>query len=207
MFGFCITHILNTECAKIWNKKSVAKRLIWHGSCNQSYLFCFLSYRNFQQYPSNYSLCCFHSHWPTLPSVDILVFFSDIFSSRIYDPTIIWVRQSCKPVGNSKHSPITQLVYPYEIDIPHIKFLCIRLLADSLSLPLGPSGIDQFQSQLCYKPDIQFNCKPPPSQREVINLIVSLPFRRCLSFFIECFDTILLFSPQLQFLTWKSLVL
>ena len=28
MFGFCITHILNTECAKIWKKKSVAKRLI-----------------------------------------------------------------------------------------------------------------------------------------------------------------------------------
>ena len=29
-FGFCITHILNTECAKIWNKKSVSKRLIEH---------------------------------------------------------------------------------------------------------------------------------------------------------------------------------
>ena len=29
MFGFCITHILNTGCAKIWKKKSVAKRLIW----------------------------------------------------------------------------------------------------------------------------------------------------------------------------------
>ena len=28
LFGFCITHILNTECAKIWKKKSVAKRLI-----------------------------------------------------------------------------------------------------------------------------------------------------------------------------------
>ena len=27
LFGFCITHILNTECAKIWKKKSVAKRL------------------------------------------------------------------------------------------------------------------------------------------------------------------------------------
>ena len=27
LFGFCVTHILNTECAKIWNKKSVAKRL------------------------------------------------------------------------------------------------------------------------------------------------------------------------------------
>ena len=26
LFGFCITHILNTECAKIW-KKSVVKRL------------------------------------------------------------------------------------------------------------------------------------------------------------------------------------
>ena len=28
VFGFCITHILNTGCAKIWKKKSVAKRLI-----------------------------------------------------------------------------------------------------------------------------------------------------------------------------------
>ena len=28
LFGFCITHILNIECAKIWKKKSVAKRLI-----------------------------------------------------------------------------------------------------------------------------------------------------------------------------------
>ena len=28
LFCFCITHILNTECAKIWKKKSVAKRLI-----------------------------------------------------------------------------------------------------------------------------------------------------------------------------------
>ena len=27
LFGFCITHILNTECAKIWKKKSVAKRV------------------------------------------------------------------------------------------------------------------------------------------------------------------------------------
>ena len=27
MFGFCITHILNTGCAKIWKKKSVARRL------------------------------------------------------------------------------------------------------------------------------------------------------------------------------------
>ena len=27
MFGFCITHILNTGCARIWKKKSVAKRL------------------------------------------------------------------------------------------------------------------------------------------------------------------------------------
>ena len=27
MFGFCITHILNTGCAKIWKKKSVTKRL------------------------------------------------------------------------------------------------------------------------------------------------------------------------------------
>ena len=29
LFGFCITHILNTECAKIW-KKSIAKRLSRH---------------------------------------------------------------------------------------------------------------------------------------------------------------------------------
>ena len=28
LFGFCITHILNTGCAKIKKKKSVAKRLI-----------------------------------------------------------------------------------------------------------------------------------------------------------------------------------
>ena len=27
LFGFSITHILNTGCAKIWKKKSVAKRL------------------------------------------------------------------------------------------------------------------------------------------------------------------------------------
>ena len=27
LFGFCITHILNTGCAKIWKKKSVVKRL------------------------------------------------------------------------------------------------------------------------------------------------------------------------------------
>ena len=27
LFGFCITHILNTGCAKNWKKKSVAKRL------------------------------------------------------------------------------------------------------------------------------------------------------------------------------------
>ena len=27
LFGFCITHILNAECAKIKKKKSVAKRL------------------------------------------------------------------------------------------------------------------------------------------------------------------------------------
>lgn len=111
-------------------------------------------------------------------------FFYNIFSSPIYDPAIIWVRQSCKPAGNSKLFPITQLVYPSEIDIPHIKFFSFRLFADSLSLPLRPSGSDKFQSQLRYKPDIQFNCKPSPSQREVNNLIVSLPFRRCLSFSI-----------------------
>ena len=29
LFVFCITHILNTECAKIWKKKSFAKRLIF----------------------------------------------------------------------------------------------------------------------------------------------------------------------------------
>ena len=28
LFGFCITHILNTGCAKFWKKKSVTKRLI-----------------------------------------------------------------------------------------------------------------------------------------------------------------------------------
>ena len=28
LFGFCITHILNTWCAKIWKKKSVSKRLM-----------------------------------------------------------------------------------------------------------------------------------------------------------------------------------
>jgi hypothetical protein len=28
LFGFCITHILNTGCAKIWKKKSVARSLI-----------------------------------------------------------------------------------------------------------------------------------------------------------------------------------
>ena len=27
LFGFCITHILNTGCAKLWKKKSVAKSL------------------------------------------------------------------------------------------------------------------------------------------------------------------------------------
>ena len=27
VLGFCITHILNTGCAKIWKKKSVARRL------------------------------------------------------------------------------------------------------------------------------------------------------------------------------------
>ena len=32
LFGFCITHILNTGCAKIWKKKSVAKRLIMQGT-------------------------------------------------------------------------------------------------------------------------------------------------------------------------------
>ena len=32
MFGFCITHILNTGCAKIWKKKSVAKRLSCYGA-------------------------------------------------------------------------------------------------------------------------------------------------------------------------------
>ena len=29
LFGFCITHILSTGCAKIWKKKSVAKSLIF----------------------------------------------------------------------------------------------------------------------------------------------------------------------------------
>ena len=28
LFGFCITHILNTGCAKIGKKKSIAKRLM-----------------------------------------------------------------------------------------------------------------------------------------------------------------------------------
>ena len=32
LFGFCITHILNTGCAKIWKKKSVAKRLKTRGN-------------------------------------------------------------------------------------------------------------------------------------------------------------------------------
>ena len=36
LFGFCITHILNTGCAKIWNKKSVAKRLIYN--CRSQWL-------------------------------------------------------------------------------------------------------------------------------------------------------------------------
>ena len=36
LFGFCITHILNTECAKIWKKKSVAKRLKFPGMRNYS---------------------------------------------------------------------------------------------------------------------------------------------------------------------------
>ena len=49
LFGFCITHILNTGCAKIWKKKSVAKRLneqggimlkgfIWLGTSNNDNL-------------------------------------------------------------------------------------------------------------------------------------------------------------------------
>ena len=33
MFGFCITHILNTGCAKFWKKKSVAKRLTRRKYC------------------------------------------------------------------------------------------------------------------------------------------------------------------------------
>ena len=41
MFGFCITHILNTRCAKILRKKkkSVAKRLIWDARVVQAYNF------------------------------------------------------------------------------------------------------------------------------------------------------------------------
>ena len=35
MFGFCITHILNTGCAKIWKKKSVAKRLNYLHQCRR----------------------------------------------------------------------------------------------------------------------------------------------------------------------------
>jgi hypothetical protein len=35
LFGFCITHILNTGCAKIYKKKSVAKRLM----CFEVYFF------------------------------------------------------------------------------------------------------------------------------------------------------------------------
>ena len=37
LFGFCITHILNTGCAKIWTKKKyVAKRLICQGERKES---------------------------------------------------------------------------------------------------------------------------------------------------------------------------
>ena len=51
LFGFCITHILNTRCAKNSKKKSVAKRLIRtnlkrtvHVSCNSENTFlCFLN--------------------------------------------------------------------------------------------------------------------------------------------------------------------
>ena len=34
LFGFCITHILNTGCAKIKKKKSVAERLIHFAFCH-----------------------------------------------------------------------------------------------------------------------------------------------------------------------------
>ena len=41
LFGFCITHILNTGCDKIWKKKSVAKRLIMNSwATTQPRKFC-----------------------------------------------------------------------------------------------------------------------------------------------------------------------
>ena len=34
LFGFCITHILNTECAKIWKKKKIRRRKVkWDSRC------------------------------------------------------------------------------------------------------------------------------------------------------------------------------
>ena len=52
LFGFCITHILNTGCAKIWRKKSVAKRLnsVW------SVLIHYKSELNYQRFSSIFML-------------------------------------------------------------------------------------------------------------------------------------------------------
>ena len=40
LFGFCITHILNTGCAKFEKKKSVAERLIMFGTEKGNKVVC-----------------------------------------------------------------------------------------------------------------------------------------------------------------------
>jgi hypothetical protein len=35
LFGFCITHILNTGCAKIWRKKIRRQKVKYSATCNQ----------------------------------------------------------------------------------------------------------------------------------------------------------------------------
>jgi hypothetical protein len=87
LFGFCITHILNTGCAKIWKKKSVAKRLKKKQHvCNvilwrlKQFCFYFLNLRNilipfhlkrelwwrFNVAGNNKTHLCLHVKWPDI---------------------------------------------------------------------------------------------------------------------------------------------
>ena len=95
-FGFCITHILNTGCAKIWREKSVAKRLTTKTYHSWTEEWCRRRPQNTQK--SYDSRKC---EW----AKRLQIFFFSVVWSIIH-------RQSQKEIVRSRKQSLLVVVYP-----------------------------------------------------------------------------------------------
>ena len=116
MFGFCITHILNTGCAKIWKKKSVAKRLITQRQK--------LSYPDLQQ------------PWHSLAfiSINVTSSWTDFVKEEFVGDSI---RQNQKP------RPTTLASHPQNLDPQHVLMIswCLVNLPSDRFPKISPTNI------------------------------------------------------------------